>query len=139
MNYLNQKIANKIILSGSSVHNKFVEADVMAEYCMQNKLPKNVLIIEPHAKTTIENARFTKRLMIKYNFNSAIIVTSKYHRFRTLQIFKDFHLDFVIETAKYPGNFSLFKKIRLYLFEYYLIIGLFLKKIFSVIFSRILS
>ncbi len=50
-------------------------------------LPVSAIIVEEKAHSTYTNALFTKELMLRYNFKSAIVVTSDFHSRRSKLIF----------------------------------------------------
>ena len=125
----NMGLSKKIILTGSSVHNNFIEAKIMEKYCRQRKIPNDALLIEPYAKDTFENALFSKKIMDNQGCNSALIVTSKYHKLRTKRIFRKIVESFVVKTSEYPGDFSLFRKFKLYFWEICLILSMPLRRI----------
>ncbi|MFC7394575.1 YdcF family protein [Scopulibacillus cellulosilyticus] len=52
-------------------------------------VPKSSIIMEDRAKSTTDNALYTKKLMKKYGFHSAIVVSSNYHMRRVKENFQD--------------------------------------------------
>jgi len=75
----------KVILSGGK-RRKINEAHFMEKYI---KVPKKMLILEDESRNTKTNAIFCKRIILKNNFESIIIVTSTYHLFRAFIVFKN--------------------------------------------------
>lgn len=55
------------------------QEDGLYEAAQQQGVPSDSIILENQARSTKENALFTKELMQKYQFQSAIIVSSNYH------------------------------------------------------------
>lgn len=55
------------------------QEDGLYEAAQQLGVPSDSLILENQARSTKENALFTKNLMQKHQFQSAIIVSSNYH------------------------------------------------------------
>ncbi|MDQ0242540.1 hypothetical protein J2S09_000076 [Bacillus fengqiuensis] len=55
------------------------QEDGLYEAAQKMGVPSNSIILENQASSTTENALFTKKLMSKHQFQSAIIVSSNYH------------------------------------------------------------
>ncbi len=70
----------KLLLTGASS-----EDDAYAE---AQGLPRGRLIIEPNAKTTFQNAMFSRRLLRPNRFEKWIIVTSAFHMPRAIGTFR---------------------------------------------------
>lgn len=102
--------AKKIILSGAAVHNNLVEAEVMAAYCIKNSVPEDALILERKARNTYENALYSVRLMKQLNYNSAIVVTSSFHKQRAHYLFSRFIAKYGVEAAPFPNSFTFLRK-----------------------------
>lgn len=64
--------ASHLILSNGQENNFYHQAK-------ESGIPEDSIILENHATSTTENAKFTKRLMMNYHFQSAIVVSSNYH------------------------------------------------------------
>ncbi|MEH7419514.1 YdcF family protein [Neobacillus drentensis] len=64
--------SNHIMLSNSN-------SDIFKYELEKLKIPKNILIDEPKATSTYTNATYTLKLMEKYHYKSAIVVSSNYH------------------------------------------------------------
>ena len=84
-----QGYANKIILSGGIVYNKTTMAQLMAEQAVELGVPSKNIILEDKADSTFDNAIFTRDILLKNDFRSAIIVTSDYHTRRSKMIFNN--------------------------------------------------
>ncbi|HHW37908.1 MAG TPA: YdcF family protein [Bacillales bacterium] len=67
-----QKYAPFLIISNGSEDNLALAAQTIGVECES-------LILENRAKSTRDNAFYTKELMEKYQFDSAIVVSSDYH------------------------------------------------------------
>ncbi|MEZ5015785.1 MAG: YdcF family protein [Flavipsychrobacter sp.] len=102
--------ARKIIVSGAAVHNNIVEAEVMAAYCIKNEIPPESLILERKARNTYENALYSVRLMKQLNYNSAIVVTSSFHKQRADYLFSRFIAHYSVEGAPFPKSFTFLRK-----------------------------
>ena len=103
--------ANKIIVTGAAVYNQFVEAEVMAVYCISNNIPAEDIIMEPRARNTYENARMVKAIMIENGLSSAIVVTSAFHKKRAERFFRKAIPNVVVQVCPYPENFPYTKKL----------------------------
>lgn len=77
---------DKIMFSGGTLMSDIPEAAVMKS--LAKMVPKKDILLELHAKSTLENAVFSKRLVLKHGMNEVIMVTSPYHVDRALKIFK---------------------------------------------------
>jgi len=107
--------AKKIIFTGGSAevfsgNNKLIsEAKFMANIALRNNIPKYNIILEENATTTIENAKFSKKIVDTKKFKSAIVVTSKFHILRTKQIFKKIMPDTQLEFEGCSNNRNFFQ------------------------------
>ena len=67
----------------------------MSKYC---NIPKNIIYIENKSQDTIENAKYTKKIIDKLNIKRFILVTSDFHMERSLAIFNYFYKNYKIIT-----------------------------------------
>ncbi len=79
-------ISELVIVSGASVTDKHIEAEVMAKYLQENNIPKEHIVVEPKAKNTIENIMYAAQIMNNKNLKSVLVVTSSAHAYRAEQI-----------------------------------------------------
>jgi uncharacterized SAM-binding protein YcdF (DUF218 family) len=93
--------ASALICTGANVQNAYVEASVMAAYARDLGIPSSAIVVEPHARTTTENARYSVALMNQRTWRSAIVVTSPYHTARARYAFVKHGID-VITVASDP-------------------------------------
>lgn len=85
----NPDFYTKAILTGGKVKQNIIsEAQLMYELCIKKGLPQDFLIMEPEAKTTMENAIFSKILAVKEGIVRLDIISSGYHLERSLKIFQ---------------------------------------------------
>lgn len=103
-------IASNIILTGSAVRNKNVEAEVMADYCIKAGIPADKLTLEKNAQNTYQNALFTRKIMKARHYRTGTIVTSDFHVHRSRFIFKHFAQDLQFIAAPYPQDAPLLLK-----------------------------
>lgn len=76
--YKNHK-TKTIIVSGGGVRNDFVEADIMGTYALQQGVEKDALIYERKAQNTYENLFYAKELCEKYQYQTILVVSSRFH------------------------------------------------------------
>lgn len=82
-----QGYASKIIVSGGIVYNKTSIAQLMRQQAEELGVPSENIILEDKADSTFENAIYSRDILLKNDFRSAIIVTSNYHTRRSKLIF----------------------------------------------------
>jgi uncharacterized SAM-binding protein YcdF (DUF218 family) len=80
----------QVIVSGGLDHNgsKLTEAEGMRNYLVKQGIPVKNIWLEPEATSTYENLLFSKRIMEKQDFKSAIVITHNFHGSRSLDIAK---------------------------------------------------
>jgi len=79
--------AAHLIFTGGAVHNRFVEAQVMAQTAEAQGIPESAVLLEPAARDTIQNACYSVRLMRARGWDSAEVVSSPWHLERAGLIF----------------------------------------------------
>lgn len=84
-----QGYASKIIVSGGIIYNKTSIAELMKQQAEELGVPSDNIILEDKADSTFENAIFSKDILLKNDYRSAIIVTSNYHTRRSKMIFNN--------------------------------------------------
>ncbi|WP_455538865.1 YdcF family protein [Terrisporobacter sp.] len=78
-----KKNINIIVSGGQGCDEISTEALAMKNYLIKNGVPKNKIIMENKATTTLENIVFSKRIIENRNLKGKVlIVTSDYHLFR---------------------------------------------------------
>ncbi|HEY1986816.1 MAG TPA: YdcF family protein [Terracidiphilus sp.] len=80
-------IAPHIIMSGGPAHNRFVEAQVMAQTAEAQGVPASTIFVEPEAQDTIQNACFSARIMKAHGWRSAEVISTATHLRRAGIIF----------------------------------------------------
>ena len=88
-----------IIVSGGRVQKECIhtEAYVMKKYLIDAcNIPSDKIIQESRSKNTIENARYTLKIIQQRNiqFNKIIVVSSSFHLKRVSNIFKYFYHEY---------------------------------------------
>ena len=92
-------VAPRLIFTGGAVHNRFVEAEVMARTAAAQGIPTSAIFIETRARDTIENACYSGRIMKAHGWRSAEVVSSAYHLPRAAIIFSHLSLDWRTHAA----------------------------------------
>jgi uncharacterized SAM-binding protein YcdF (DUF218 family) len=92
-------VAPRLILTGGSAHNRFVEARVMAETAHAQGIPEAAIVIEPEATDTIQNACYAERIMKAHDWHSAEVVSSASHLPRAELIFSRLPLEWRAHAA----------------------------------------
>lgn len=79
----------RIIVTGGYTYDKQIsEANVMKKYLVERKIPEKIIIEENKAMNTIENAIYSKKIIMKDNSkHNIIVVTSDFHVPRSNIIF----------------------------------------------------
>jgi uncharacterized SAM-binding protein YcdF (DUF218 family) len=65
------------------------EADACAELLRGEGVPSDSIILEDNSRSTEENAFESKKIMDAHGFQTAIIVSDKYHLFRANRLFRN--------------------------------------------------
>jgi uncharacterized SAM-binding protein YcdF (DUF218 family) len=96
-------VAPRMIFTGGAAHNQFVEARVMARTAEAQGIPGSVIVEEPEAKNTIENACDSVRIMRSHGWTSAEVISSAYHLPRAAMIFSRLPVEWRVHAAPEPG------------------------------------
>jgi uncharacterized SAM-binding protein YcdF (DUF218 family) len=92
-------VAPRLILTGGAAHNRFVEAQVMAQAAHARGIPESAIFVEPEAKDTIQNACYAVRIMKTHGWRSAEVVSSDAHLPRAALIFDRLPLQWRMHAA----------------------------------------
>lgn len=76
-----------IIVSGGPLYMNTTYADLMKNHIIEHGIPADVVIKESRSDSTYQNALYSKEIMKKKGFKSAIIVSSSYHMRRVKMVF----------------------------------------------------
>ncbi|KAF0115857.1 MAG: hypothetical protein FD149_1481 [Rhodospirillaceae bacterium] len=79
---------SRIIVSGGPVTHPLSEARIMARLAMADGVPASALLLEPYARTTLDNAIFSLALMQHHDIDCALVVTDACHLPRALYTFR---------------------------------------------------
>ncbi len=92
-------VAPRLILTGGAVRNQFVEARVMARTAQAQGIPESAILVEPEARTTIQNACYAVRIMKAHGWRSAEVVSSASHLPRAAIVFSGLPLQWRTHAA----------------------------------------
>lgn len=82
------KVVEKIILSGGLGNDEITEAEGMKNYLVAQGVAEEDLILETTSHNTRENLANTSKLLEQHQFNEVILVTHDYHMYRALEYAK---------------------------------------------------
>ncbi|ASA21927.1 YdcF family protein [Paenibacillus donghaensis] len=85
--YKEGKFASFIVSGGLDQPDlKYTEGEGMRNYLVAQGVPESSIYVENKATSTYENLRFSKDIMNRESFQSALIITHTYHGRRSLEI-----------------------------------------------------
>ena len=73
----------KVIVSGDSEHKDYDETTKMKEYLINNRIPEEDIVVDIYGLSTYDSIY---RLKNVYGINKSIIITQKYHLYRSIYI-----------------------------------------------------
>jgi uncharacterized SAM-binding protein YcdF (DUF218 family) len=118
-------VAPHVIMTGAAAHNSFVEAQAMADDAVGQGVPRAAIVVEDHAKDTIQNIWFSRAIMQANGWHSAEVISSPYHLPRTSLILRHYHgalgFDWRTHAAHWPPEYGIAKKLSK---DYYEAFGL---------------
>lgn len=92
-------VAPRMIMTGGAVHNRYVEAQVMARTAEAQGIPAQVILEDPDARNTIENACDSLRIMRRHGWQSAEVISSPAHLPRAAMILSRLPLKWRVHAA----------------------------------------
>lgn len=96
--------ADRMIVSGGAVFNRFVEASAMARYAEQNGIPAQAVVEEPGSRNTLENILNCEAIMDAHGWRSVEVVSSPEHLARAAVLLERTHLLWRTHAAPTPGR-----------------------------------
>jgi len=81
-------VARRLIVTGAAAHNRFVEAEVMAQVAEAQGVPASEVFEEPRALDTIQNACYSAGILKKHGWHSVEVISSAAHLPRAAMIFE---------------------------------------------------
>jgi uncharacterized SAM-binding protein YcdF (DUF218 family) len=109
-------VAPRLIMTGGSAHNRYVEADVMGRFAEEQGVPAAAVLEETRAQNTIQNAFYSVQIMRAHGWNSAEVVSSGSHLPRASLIFAHFPIRYRTHASRHVG-LGLWYEYAAYLFE----------------------
>lgn len=109
--------SSKILFTGSAVANTWVEAEVMADYARTLGVKDEQVILETKSRSTKDNAFYTKEIMQKNGWTTALVVTSTLHTGRAKKIFLAQGIKADVIAASYPSDMPLLDKLKTFISE----------------------
>jgi len=116
-------VAPRLIMTGGSAHNRFVEAHVMAQFAASQGVPASNILEEGRAQNTIQNIFYSAQIIHAHGWSSAEIVSSPSHLPRVALILAAFNrrqptlaLNWRTHPAPWPPHYFL-RKLVLYSVE----------------------
>lgn len=104
---LYRKLQVPIILAGGQVTKTTgIEAEIAKMNLIDVGVLPNHIMIENKSRNTTENARYTKKIFVKYRFNRPIIVTSAFHMPRAVKQFAKVGIKVIPFPTDYRTNAS---------------------------------
>lgn len=101
------------------VYNKYIEADVMANFAESLGIPNSCLIKEDKSRNTYQNIQNSIKIMEDKNWSSSMVVTSPWHLRRSNYFLSKFNIIYQMEKSDYPREFSYLYIIAIYMWENY--------------------
>ncbi len=96
--------AEHIVLSGGAAANAFVEAHTMAQYAQAHGVPAEALIEEDRSRTTLENIRYSERILDAHGWRRVEVISSAEHLPRAALLLEHTHLLWHTHAAPTPGR-----------------------------------
>gem|GEM_PF-2953906 len=101
-----------VIVSGGVPKRGVTEAQKMLEIGERLGIPREVMHAEPLASSSVENARFSARLLGELGCDSALVVTDRAHLIYALPVFRDAYRERGIELFWKPVDYERLQAIE---------------------------
>jgi uncharacterized SAM-binding protein YcdF (DUF218 family) len=99
---LQRRLGLPVLITGSAVFaDRTPEAPVVKRFMVDMGVPPDKILVEVKSRDTIENARFSKKILEQKGFKKPILVTSAYHMRRSVEAFRKVGL----EVTPVPSSF----------------------------------
>lgn len=102
----NNKVSNKIIMSGDHMQDDYDEVNVMKTYAINEGVPSNDIFMDHAGISTYDSLYRAKEI---FEVKKVVIVTQKYHLYRALYIAKNLGIEAYGVSSNlrdYPGQFK---------------------------------
>ena len=90
INLYNSGVSKKILVSGDHMADDYDEVNVMKNYLIENGIPSEDIFMDHNGISSYDSIYRAKKI---YNVNKIVIVTQKYHLYRSLYIAKKLDID----------------------------------------------
>ena len=90
MEIFNNKITDRILVSGDHTEENYDEVNVMKKYLIENNIPSEKIFMDHAGISSYDSIYRAKKI---YKANRIIIVTQKYHLYRSLYIAKKLDIE----------------------------------------------
>lgn len=90
MEIFNNKITDRILVSGDHTEDNYDEVNVMKNYLIENNIPSEKIFMDHAGISSYDSIYRAKKI---YKANRIIIVTQKYHLYRSLYIAKKLDIE----------------------------------------------
>lgn len=102
---LYHKLKVPIIVSGGQVYtNTGREADIARRILLDAGVPPDMILVEDKSRNTVENARYVKKILDRYNCYNPILVTSAFHMDRAVRAFTKVRVGVIPYPTDYHTN-----------------------------------
>jgi len=104
---LYHKLKVPIIVSGGQAGaDQGREAEIARRILLDAGIPEDQILVETESRNTIENARFVKKILDRYDCYDPILVTSAFHMDRAVRAFTKVRVGVVPYPTDYRANVS---------------------------------
>lgn len=104
-----QKKVGYLILSGGAVHNKYVEAEIMKKYAMEQGVPEEYILKEKQAVSTYHNLQYSAKIMDNFGFKDCVVVTNGWHLRKADHYARRARVEYVMAEALNPKGMGWFR------------------------------
>lgn len=115
-------VAPVMIFSGGAAHNRFVEADVMAQVAESAGVPRSAIFEDRQARDTIENVEYSTQIMHAHGWDSVETISSPSHlrRASLILMHSPIVVNWRMQAAPWPASYGIGNKAKRYANEIYL-------------------
>jgi len=108
-----------VVSGGLDRESSTVEAQAMAQIARSQGLNPERIVLEPKARSTYQNLRFTQQIMEKRGWNTVVIVSEPFHLPRAALMARRLGLEFALAPSPHcPQNLPAFLREPLVLLYY---------------------
>ncbi len=107
VNLYQKKKIKKILFTGGSgilFATETSEASFAKKFFLDIGVKEEDIILEDKSRNTIENAKFTKKILDEKKFKKILLITSAFHMQRSSQIFKKQEIEFIAYPVDYRAS-----------------------------------